>query len=417
MFDLTSAAVLQKQMYPPGEVSFLMFNKDPFVKEVKKNPKFGGLSQASVQIYGASTGASGTYGSMGSTSNTFARWTIDNLSSTYHQAVMDGQAIARSLTNEQAFVEGIKGMTEGTLEFLRLRLENEIWGNGGRALCQLSATTSIATEKVFVADPFQLVRLMPNMKIQSSATDGATTGGSVHSGGGKDNYAFVDSVNIKGGYFTIKNSAGASINWTDTFNGAAAGDYVFQYGDFPSVLSGIFGIFGWIPTSDPSAGDSVWGVDRTKAPDLLAGHRFTATGYTIQESLITALMESQQAGAIGQNRIYLNAILFGKLVNEMTGKIMRSDDADQAIGFKTLTLMGPEGEIKVYCAPKCPSTKALITKIEDWELLSAREVPFIQNLDGLTIRKVSGSDSWAEEWAWYAQLWCKAPRNSTILSF
>ena len=139
---------------------------------------------------------------------------------------------------------------------------------------------------------------------------------------------------------------------------------------------------------------------------------------TIQEGLISAIARCKMEGAVGINRCYLNTDFFGQLVIETSGKLLRDpSDTKQNIGFQSMSIVGANGPVQVYCSNKVPTNKAFLTRIEDWELLSAGNFPQVLDMDGLMIRKDTSTAGWVEEWAWYANMKNKAPVNSGIVSF
>ena len=418
-FDMTTAAAtaVLKQLYSSDEISFKMFEQDPFLREIKKNTSFGGAGIKSLQVVSPLQGASGDYASTQLGNNVYAGWNITTLSHMFHKAYLDTEVMLRANNDKNAFIDALKSMQDGAIETLRDRAETEIWGNGGRALAQLAATSTVNTAVATLADRNQCVNLRVGMKIEFSSADG--TSGAVTTAGGVNNYAYISAIDFTTGSVTITSDAAltTTVAWNAAFNGASGSYYIFAYGDFKAANSGISGALAWIPVSTPSSA-AFHAVDRSVDPTRLAGHRIDASSMTIQEGLISAIARCKMEGAVGINRCYLNTDFFGQLVIETSGKLLRDpSDTKQNIGFQSMSIVGANGPVQVYCSNKVPTNKAFLTRIEDWELLSAGNFPQVLDMDGLMIRKDTSTAGWVEEWAWYANLKNKAPVNSGIVSF
>jgi hypothetical protein len=72
--------------------------------------------------------------------------------------------------------------------------------------------------------------------------------------------------------------------------------YLSISGDLPtggasttSSYLALSGLAAWMPVTTPASSDSFWGVNRSADPTRLAGCRFNATSYTIEEGLTNAL--------------------------------------------------------------------------------------------------------------------------------
>ena len=445
MFDLVGASKILKQIYSDQEIVFKLTEYDPFLREIDRQTDYGGDSFNFANVFANTQGASGDFatamgGNGGMTQ--YARFKMDKLSKMYHTARWDREAMLRAAKKRDAFVIALQSEVDSCLEQMRNKLETEVWGNGGGALCQLSSDvakntpTLLATAggAAFLADKTQIINLQVNMPIEIAATDGTT--GAIRT---VATAAFVKSLNYDLATVAIKDVNGNDLAWIDTPSSAgppvvpavpglsaatAAGDFLFQTGDFRAVMSRIPGVLGWIPLADPAPGSDWFGVDRSVDRVKLAGSVVDVGSSSMQEGLIGAMAQAHMLGAAGQDRLYINALRFADLAVEMYGYnqagagVRRGEgDKDQMIGFQGITLMGARGAVKVYPAPRVPRDFGLLTKIADWHLLSCGNVPEIIKEDGLIMRRSTTSDGYIEQFGWLATMYTDNPRNSCLLHF
>lgn len=440
MFDLAGASKILKQIYSDAEIVFKLTEYDPFLREVDRQTDYGGESYNFANVYANTQGASGDFmtatgGNGGMTK--YARFVMDTLSHMYHTARWDRETMLRASKKRDAFVIALQSEVDSCLEQMRNKLECEIWGNGGGALCQLAATTSTVNIVAHMATPgyaailmdkSQIINLQVGMPIEAATTDG--TSGAIET---VVTPAFIGSLNYDTAAVGIVDGTGNSLAWCSSagppavagFTASCAGsDYLFQAGDFKAANSRIPGILGWIPIVDPTPGVQWFGVDRSVDRVKLAGSVIDVGATTIQESLIDGIAQAHMLGAMGIDRCYINALKFADLAKEMYGVgtagagVRRgADDKDQMIGFEGITLMGARGPVKVYPAPRVPRNYGLLTKISNWHLLSAGNVPEIIKEDGLIMRRATTFDGYVEQFGWLATLYNDCPKNSAALNF
>lgn len=193
------------------------------------------------------------------------------------------------------------------------------------------------------------------------------------------NVAYVIGVNVSQGTITISStfngSAGTPSGWSTSF------PYIAQAGDVNFVSNGLAssnmlklaGLSGWI--CEPQSGDNWFNVNRTIAPQQLAGLVFDGSNESIQDALIDAAnqLEALKTEAGSPDVILMNPTSFQALLKQLTVQIVYqmmdikvTDDVN--ISFKSLVLPTGAGSINVVQDRNCPPQTAFILNTKTWRL-------------------------------------------------
>src|ERR1019366_7197132 len=159
-----------------------------------------------------------------------------------------------------------------------------LFGNGGGAIGTVASGQTTAT--ITLGTLSDVRKFEKNMTLQVSSDDGSPSAPA----GTRTGTVIVKSVDRLNGTVTI-----TSGNWSDPANipAIAASDSIFRAGNYASCIKGFSG---WLPASNPTAGDSWFAVDRSQDPFRLGGVRKTVTGLSPREGLMTSAMEAFNNG-------------------------------------------------------------------------------------------------------------------------
>jgi hypothetical protein len=96
---------------------------------------------------------------------------------------------------------------------------------------------------------------------------------------------------------------------------------------------------------------------------------------------------------------------------EMAHAYKRAD-----IGFKSVVIQGPEGEVKLIADRNCPFDKVYLLDMDTWVLKSLGKCPRINDTDGNKVLRQQTADGVEVRAVYRAQLGCTAPGKNIVLS-
>ena len=313
-------------------------------------------------------------------------------------ARLSRELLAVAKADKYAFLEAADEEIGSTEKNLISQLCSELWRNSGGSIGRLTAASDVTTATVYLRNIDDAVNFSPGQIIQLASTDG--TSGSVRTG-----TITVLSVERVTGALTF------TTHVDDCISAAAASYYLFHDGMFGI---GAQGVDAWIPATAPTSGDSFCGVDRSVEPTYLAGIRVTASGGTVEDSLILAAIQGAKFG-VKFDYCFLNPTLMGTLVRELGSKAqyVKTSSLEAAIGASILSITVPtqKGTIKCVADQYTPNGTAYFLDLSTWAIESADQAPHIQTDDktGYIAFPVADDDSVEMRMAAYWNLICTNP--------
>jgi hypothetical protein len=405
--DVTQITSLLKVRYSDKRIRMQGYDKQPFLGMVPKDTSGSGLNFTQAVHYGASStrannlaDAQAAATNAGSAGN-FASFVVPYVEE-YATANYSGAALDRSRNDAGAFVNVVTQANDLAIKSISRSLGKSLFRNGGGALGQISSGSTVGSTTITLSNTSDITNFEVGMCLQVASTDG--TSGAVRSG-----VVFIKALSRSAGTITVSSTlGGAAANWTATIAAAAAGDYIFQYGDFGKMA---FGVGAWVPASDPTS-TLFCGVDRSVDATRLGGLRFNGNGAPYEETLIDALSLcsrescSPDAGFMNPADIaILSKALSGKVLYERMG----SSKDEPSIGFSGVKLSGPEGVVEIYPDVNVPKGTVFLLTMSTWKLISMGNAPKIINQDGLTVRPKASSDDWETRYVARHLLVCSDP--------
>lgn len=370
--------------------------------------------------------------------NAQANQTASQLESFFVYVIEDYQLVTitnllleQTKTNAGAFVDAAKLQLDGGFQNLSNNIAFELFGSGTatRGTIGSAGVTGPVTingqtaYQVTLANPQAVVNFENGMTIQASATDGGAikpTGSPASPDLGQ-----LIAVNRGTGQISFIIAQGApQSDW-------AAGDSITVQGDIPAAggsgsgpigqtgsYLALSGLAAWVPSTDPAGNDSFWGVNRSVDPTRLAGLRYDATSFTIDEGMTNALAYANREGA-KPDMVIMDFNSYAALVNTLGAKVQYvSVEHDEVeVAFEGVRFHSAYGYVTVLADRSCPPQTAYVLSMKTWKLRSLGKVPHIltYGMEGLEGLRVGNADALEIRIGYYGNLICSAPAWNMVV--
>jgi hypothetical protein len=227
---------------------------------------------------------------------------------------------------------------------------------------------------------------------------------------------------------TAVDRASGTISGTATAPDAGwttAGKLMGVYGDVISGASSVSsyvalsGLAAWIPTATPSTSDNFWGVNRSADPTRLAGLRYDASSYTIEEGMTNALAFLNREGGKPDLAV-MDFASYAALVNALGAKVqyvqVKHDEVE--VAFEGITFQSAYGRVTVLADRSCPPQTCYLLTMSTWKLRSLGKVPHIltYGMEGLEGLRVGNADALEIRIGYYGNLICCAPGFNCVVT-
>ncbi len=399
-FDLTAAAAVLKRTYADGivELSYDNCKTLAIMKKTKgvtvKTP-FGEGFYVPVK-HGNPQAGSATYGTAyAQTATEFSRyksWAVTP-ATLWRMAQVNGDAVRRG-EGVGSFVTALTDEIENTKDAFRRDLELFIFRGKDGSLGQISSASGTSTT-VTLAVKSQVRYFEVGMSLVAAAA--------LSSGGLRSATPIkVIGRNISAGTLTMA-AAISTQSW-------AAGDYLFRDGDRNACLNGMAD---WLPTSAPSA-TLFNGIDRT-IDDRLGGLRVdAAVSGNPEEAFFDATVLIDSEGGTATHGV-MGPDTFGKTLKSLSNRIQYVDYKTD-VGVVVPGFRIPGNDTMFYSDGACPEGLSYLFNTDELELRYAgKDLLSIVDDDGLTIRRVAGSDDWRVELVSSPQIIMPAPGHAAVV--
>jgi hypothetical protein len=380
MASMTATDLLPvlKEVYPNGDIpKELQYGKSPLLAMMRKDTEEAHGEHIKIPVkYGNPQGV-GAVLSTAQTNNSNTKWKAFEVDTIDYYGVVriTGRAIAKAKNDRGSFVRALKAQSDGIVYSVRRRLSHNLFRNHGGAIGQI-ATSGISSDVVTLTDPRDTRFFEPDMVIKGDTTDG--TSGTVHAGS-----ATVESVSRSAGTVT------ATAGWVAGIGSLADADYLFVESDFGAMM---YGLRSWIPATDPSS-TSFLGVDRSVDPVRLGGCRDDLSGIPIEEAAQEALRIVTDEGG-EPDVLVLSTNKWTDFAKALGSKVEygKKSAYDAEIGFKTIKVMGPAGEVDVIADPDCQSDVMWALSMDSWTVYSMGEMIHVLDDDGMPVLREAAAD-------------------------
>ena len=394
----------------------LVYKENPFLALVPKNESPDGFAGKYIPVpleYGTPQGRSHSF------SNAQAQQTPTALVSYFVYVIEDYQLVTitnllmeQTKTNAGAFVDAAKLQMDGGFRNITNNIAFELFGDGTatRGISSAASTQNgvvVSGTVLPLTNPQQIVAFEVGMLlVASSSAGGAPSADTV----------LITAVDRANGIVSGTASASSlSGNWA-IGSGSA---FLSISGDIPSAgasntgsFLALSGLAAWLPIVTPSASDSFWGVNRSADPTRLAGCRFNAQSYTIEEGLTNALAFLNREGG-KPDLCVMDFASYASLVNALGAKVqyVQVNHDEVEVAFEGITFQSAYGRVTILADRSCPPQTAYLLTMNTWKLRSLGKVPHIltYGMEGLEGLRVGNADALEIRIGYYGNLICSAP--------
>jgi hypothetical protein len=296
----------------------------------------------------------------------------------YQLVTITNLLMEQTKTNAGAFVDAAKLQMDGGFRNLTNNIAFELFGDGTgtRGISAASSTQNgvVVNGTVLpLTNAQQIVAFEVGMLLVASATAG---------GAPSTDTVLVTSVDRANGIvYGTASAATLSANWA-IGTGMA---YLSISGDIPvgGVLGTsnslcLSGLAAWLPIATPASNDSFWGVNRSADPTRLAGCRFNAQSYTIEEGLTNALAFLNREGG-KPDLCIMDFASYASLVNALGAKVqyVQVNHDEVEVAFEGITFQSAYGRVTILADRSCQPQTAYLLTMNTWKLRSLGKVPHI----------------------------------------
>lgn len=396
----------------------LVYKENPFLALVPKNESPDGFAGKYIPVpleYGTPQGRAHTF------SNAQNQQTASMLASFFVYVISDYQLVTitnllmeQTKTSAGAFVDAAKLQMDGGFRNITNNIAFELFADGTGARGTVGSGGSVASTVIYtipLSNAQQIVQFEVGMTLvnftASSSTISAVSATT----------AVINSVDRANGIIIVTASA-ADATWI------TAGKKLGIYGDIVagSISTGtnlaLSGLAAWLPTTSPSVSDNFWGVNRSADPTRLAGCRYDASSYTIEEGLTNALAFLNREGGKPDLAI-MDFASYASLVNALGAKVqyVQVNHDEVEVAFEGITFQSAYGRVTVLADRSCPPQTCYLLQMNTWKLRSLGKVPHIltYGMEGLEGLRVGNADALEIRIGYYGNLICSAPGFNCVV--
>lgn len=398
----------------------IVYSKNPWLAMVPKNESPDGFAGKYIPVpleYGNPQGRAHQF------ANAQNQQTASDVVSYFVYAIQDYQLVTitnllmeQTKSNAGAFVDEASRTLDNGFRNISNNMAFELF-NGGTATRGVIGTAVLASSVVTItlSDAQTVVQFEVGMTLQNSSTDG---------GAALTVSAAIDAIQLT----SVNRGTGVIVGAVVQGDGTTflATHFLQVLGDVgsagASTIAGLLGMSGmkaWVPSSDPSAGDNFWGVDRTADPTRLAGLRYNASSQSISEGLTSALAYGNREGA-SFDLIIIDFVSYSTLINELGAKVqyVQLEHDEVEVAFEAIHFHSAYGKIPVLADRSQPSQLAYCLTRDTWKLRTLGKAPHIltYGMEGLEGLRVGTADALEIRIAYYGNLICSAPGYNMVVS-
>lgn len=428
-FNFNDLPAFYKILFPEGLIKALSIQGSPFRARLAMTDSFGGATVKEVPMQYAlpqarSRQAQVAIAGRASASTKLAQWTVKP---GYDYATFQvGYAdILRARDDQMAFGRLQQIAMTSTLASLNDSINRTLYRDGTGALATISSlsTTTITSDTATLTNTADAYLFEVGMNIQffNSTTTNSVP---VLLGGGVSHQ--IIAINPEAGTLQFD----YNLTTVPVSNGTTR---LLDLGDgqgFGSTLENgvIVGLAVYLPIAAPTAGDNLWGQDRSFYTVKLAGHRANAQGKNLWEEIQRMVARIMRLKG-KPDTVYMapeqlqNMIIGRDALTENFREVVtvRGDDGEggemiQEIGFAGVRISTPNGKLDCFGDPFCPPDRVYVLQQNTWELQTMGEFPHM-----VTMGNVNGmlqeADQYAMQVRFFAagQLICTAPAYNGVL--
>lgn len=337
----------------------------------------------------------------------------------YQLVTITNLLMEQTKTNAGAFVDAAKLQIDGGIRNITNNIAFELFGSGTATRGRSSAASSQAGVTVGgtvlpLTNAQSIVSFEVGMLLVASATDG---------GAPSADTVLITSVDRANGIIRgTASAASLSANWaigTGVAFLTISGDLPASGASSTGSFLALSGLAAWVPQVTPSVSDNFWGVNRSADPTRLAGCRYDASSFTIEEGMTNALAFLNREGGKPDLAI-MDFASYAALVNALGAKVqyVQVNHDEVEVAFEGITFQSAYGRVTVLADRSCPPQTCYLLTMNTWKLRSLGKVPHIltYGMEGLEGLRVGNADALEIRIGYYGNLICSAPGWNCVVT-
>lgn len=409
-----------KELYKDSKdyMKDLVYKENPWLALVPKDESPDGFAGKYIPVpleYGNPQGRSHTFSSaQGNQTATSLVSFFVYVISDYQLVTITNLLMEQTKSNAGAFVDAAKLQIDGGFRNITNNIAFSLFDDGTATRGQIAAagySFSNPTATITLANPQNIVNFEVGMTLRASATRGGAV---------SDDVGVVASVNRATGVMTLTmEDASPDTEWANSAFLTVDGDLPTAGASGTGSYLSLSGLSAWIPSTAPGGSDNFWGVNRSADPTRLAGVRYDASSYTIEEGITNALALLNREGG-KPDLIIMDFASYAALVNALGAKVqyvqVKHDEVE--VAFEGISFQSAYGRVTVLADRSCPPQTAYVLTVSTWKLRSLGKVPHIltYGLEGLEGLRVGNADALEIRIGYYGNLICSAPGWNMVVS-
>ncbi len=396
----------------------LVYKENPFLALVPKNESPDGFAGKYIPVpleYGTPQGRSHTF------ANAQNQQTATALVSYFVYVIQDYQLVTitnllmeQTKTSAGAFVDSAKLQMDGGFRNITNNIAFELFSDGTatRGIIGSGALVSGSTYDITLSNSQQIVQFEVGMLLVNFTVTASTISAISSS------TALIQSVDRANGVIRVLASA-VDASWTTAGKGLGISGDIVAGSISPSTNLGLSGLAAWLPKATPSSTDNFWGVNRSADPTRLAGCRYDASAYTIEEGMTNALAFLNREGGKPDLAI-MDFASYASLVNALGAKVqyVQVNHDEVEVAFEGITFQSAYGRVTVLADRSCPPQTCYLLTMSTFKLRSLGKVPHIltYGMEGLEGLRVGNADALEIRIGYYGNLICSAPGWNCVVT-
>lgn len=319
---------------------------------------------------------------------------------------IDMEQARSSRSDKGAWVRSVAHAQKNTLLAMRKRMAIQFYRGTGGALGQITST-GIANgdgtnDRLTLTNKSDVYNFSVGMAINGDTVDG---GGTVHAG-----RVYVGKIDFTNGYLYVVDNAGSATDYTVDVTSGGTSDYLFADGDYDNS---IHGLESWIPLTAPSSGEDFLGMDRSVAPERLAGHRLNDTSLTREEMVQELAARIAYTGG-ADLRALMSPAQMKQFALELDTKVVRDPGGKGRVGFSGILVDTAAGQVECLADPACPEDRMFLIDPSSFVYHHLDPVVHLVMDDGLRAARRDDADEIEFRYRGWGNLACSAPGKNAV---
>ena len=401
-------ASMMKRLQRQKDVDKLWALKYPTLSRMKKKPNFVG-SQMDVPLEFDHPMVGRTFSSAQANSypSSFKKFNLTR-KKLYGIGLLDAETLHSSANTEGAWAPAFRREMDNVVKAMQKRTALNLMRDNGGYIGQISSIGNGdgTNDRLLLKLKSDVVNFSIGQAIVSDSQAGEASTDALTD----TDTVVVRKIDFDNGYVFVGSGVSTAVDITSVISNVTNDWYLFNVGDFGN---GIHGLQSWIPLTAPSSGESYLGMDRSTAPNRLAGHRLNDTSLSIEETIQELAARIAYSGGT-PDLCVMAPVQMKQLALELDSKVVRDPGGKGDVGFSGCLVHTAGGTIEVLGDPACPEDRLFLLDMSTWCIHHLKGLPHLVTDDGQQSIRVTDDDQIEFRYRAWANVACYAPGKNGI---